>query len=235
MAEIDYERNAKYFEPVSYKGGIALGVIGLLLLLTGKAGAALVGLLLAGLGAVLIYRQVAGRPTDADIDRQVRTVLEELPQRALKKLALDPDEVKLIDPIIVGGHPLGSRGIRVKIGKDGRFRSSSVEGIAIYFAEQELHAYKYQVSLIKKNETSDRTDVYFYRDVVSVSTRSYSTSVPVVGEANAKTLNTEVFTLTTSGGTTVECSMDSADSIASDNIQGARQLVRNKKMHTPYL
>lgn len=234
MAEIDYERNARYFEPVSYKGGIALGVIGLLLLLTGKAGAALVGLLLAGLGAFLIYRQVAGRPTDADIDRQVRTVLDELPERALKKLALDPDEVELIDPIIVGGHPLGSRGIRVKIGKDGRFRSSSVEGIAIYFAEQELHAYKYQVSLIKKNETSDRTDVYFYRDVVSVSTRSYSTSVPVVGEANPKTLNTEVFTLTTSGGTTVECSMDAADRVASDNIQGARQLVRDKKMHMPY-
>jgi hypothetical protein len=235
MAEIDYERNAKYFEPVSYKGGITLCVIGLLLILPGKPGAALVGLLLGGLGAFLLYRQGAGRPTDADIDRQVRTILEELPQRALKKLALDADEVKLIDPIIVGGHPLGSRGsrIRVKIGKDGKVRSSIVEGIAIFFAEQELHAYKYQVSLVKKNESSDRTDVYFYRDVVSVSTRSDSTSVPVVGEANPQTLNTEVFTLTTSGGTAVECSMNASDNVAGHNIQGARQLVRNKKMHTP--
>jgi hypothetical protein len=144
MAEIDYERNARYFEPVSYKGGITFCVIGLLLILPGKPGAALVGLLLAGLGAFLLYRQVAGRPADADIDRQVRTILSELPQRALKKLALDVDEVKLIDPIIVGGHPLGSRGsgVRVKIGKDGKVRSSIVEGIAIFFAEQELHAYK---------------------------------------------------------------------------------------------
>src|SRR6266508_5167133 len=110
MAKIDYERNAKYFEPTSYKGGIVLGVIGLLLLLTGKSGAVLVGLLLAGSGAFLIYRQVAGRPTDGDIDRQVRAVLEELPQRALEKLGLDADEVKLIDPIIVGGHPLGPLG-----------------------------------------------------------------------------------------------------------------------------
>jgi hypothetical protein len=236
VAEIDYERNAKYFESVSYKGGIALGVIGFILLLTGKSGAVLVGLLFAGLGAFLIYRQVAGRPTDGDIDRQVRTVLEELPQRALKKLALDADEVKLIDPIIVGGHPLGSRGsgFRVKIGKDGKFRSSIFEGIAIFFAEQELHAYKYQVSLVKKNESSDRTDVYFYRDVVSVSTRSDSTSALVVGKANPQTLNTEVFTLTTSGGTAVECSMDASDDIVGRNIQGARQLVRNKKMHTPY-
>jgi hypothetical protein len=233
MAKIDYERNAKYFEPTSYKGGIVLGVIGLLFLVTGKSGAVLVGLLIAGLGAFLIYRQVAGRPTDGDIDRQVDAILGELPVRALEKLGLDADEVKLIDPIFVGGHPLGS-GIRVKIGKDGEFRSSLFEGVGIFFAEQELHAYRYQVSLVKRDESSDRTDVYFYRDVVSVSTRSYSTSVPVVGETKPQTVRTELFTLTTSGGTAIETSMKSSDDVAGRRIQGARQLIRNKKMHTPY-
>jgi hypothetical protein len=234
MAVIDYEGNTKYFQPVSYKSGIVLGVIGLILLLTGKPGAVLVGLLFGGLGAFLIYRQVAGRPTDRDIDRQVNGVLDELPQRALAKLGLDADEVKLLDPIIVGGYPLGLRGIPVKVGKDGKPRSSMFEGVAIFFAEQELHAYKYQVSLVKKDQSGERTDVYFYRDVVSVSTKSYTTSVPVVGEAKPQTLRTEVFTLTTSGGTDVECSMDASDELAGRNIQGARQLVRNKKMHTPY-
>jgi hypothetical protein len=78
--------------------------------------------------------------------------------------------------------------------------------------------------------------VYFYRDVVSVSTRSYSTSVPVVGETSPRTLKTEVFTLTTSGATAVECSMDASDDVdlVGQNIQGARQLVRNKKIHIPY-
>jgi hypothetical protein len=236
MAEIAYERNAKYFERVSYKAGIALGVIGLLLLLTGKAGGVLWGLLLGGLGAFLIYRQVAGRPTDADIERQVHTVMAELHQRALNKLGLDADEVKLIDPIVVGGYFLGSlgSGFRVKRGKDGKFRSSLFEGVVIFFAEQELHAYKYQVSLVRRNESSERTDVYFYRDVVSVSTRSSSNSVPVVGEAKPQTFKTEVFTLTTSGGTDIECSMDASDDVVGRNIQGARQLVRNKKLHTPY-
>jgi hypothetical protein len=238
MAQIDYEGNAKYFEPVRYKGGIAFGVIGLFLLLTGKSGAVLMGLLFAGLGAFLIYRQVAGRPTDRDIDRQAHAVLAELPPRALKKLALDDDEVKLIDPIIVGGYLLDSvgSGIRVKRGKDGKFRSSKYEGVVIFFAEQELHAYKYRVSLVKKDEISQRTDVYFYRDVVSVSTRSSSTSVSVVGETKPQTVKAEVFTLTTSGGTDIECSMDASDDDddVSRNIQGARQLVRNKKLHTPY-
>jgi hypothetical protein len=236
MADIDHGRNAKYFEPTSYKGGIALGVVGLILLLTGKPAAALWGLLFAGLGAFLIYRQTAGRPTDADIERQVHAVMAELPQRALQKLGLDADEVTLIDPIIVGGffHGTLGTGSRVKRGKDGRLRSSLFEEVAIFFAEQELHAYKYQVSLVRMDESSERTDVYFYRDVVSVSTRSSSRPVPVVGEARPQAFKTEVFTLTTSGGTDIECAMAATDDVVGHNIQGARQLVRNKKMHTPY-
>jgi hypothetical protein len=103
---------AKYFERVSYKGGVALGVIGLILLPTGSAGAVFVGLLIAGLGAFLIYRQVAGRPTDADIERQLHAVVAGLRERALEKLGLDADEVKLIDPIIVGGHSAVGRDIQ---------------------------------------------------------------------------------------------------------------------------
>jgi hypothetical protein len=236
MAAIDYEGNARYFEPVRYKAGIGFGVIGLILLLTGKPGPALVGLLFGGWGAFLIYRQVAGRPSDGDIDRQVHGVMAELRQRALVKLALDEDEVRLLDPIVVGGYFLGSlgSGFRAKRGKDGKFRSSIFEGVVIFFAEQELHAYKYQVSLLKRDESSERTDVYFYRDVVSVSTSSSSRSVRVVDQTKPQTWRTEVFTLTTSGGTDIECSMDASDDVVERNIQGARQLVRNKKMHTPY-
>lgn len=42
--------------------------------------------------------------------------------------------------------------------------------------------------------------------------------------------------LTTSRGTAVECSMDASDDVdlVGQNIQGAWQLVRDKKMHTPY-
>ncbi len=235
MAKIDYERNVKYFKPASYKGGIVLGVVGVLLLFTGKGGPIFVGLLIAGSGAFLIYQQGAGRPTDAEIDRQVGSVMAELHQRALGKLGLDVDEVKLISPIIVGGYFLGSLGSgwRVKKGKDGKFRTTGFEGVAIFFAEQELHAYKYQISLVAKDESSEHTDVYFYRDVVSVSTNSSSKSVSVVGQAKPQIWKTEVFILTTSGGTTVESSMGASNDAAGREIQGARQLIRNKKMHTP--
>jgi len=235
MAKIDCERNAKYFKPASYKGGIILGVVGVLLLFTGAAGGIVIGLLMAGLGAFLIYLQVADRPSDADIDDQFRAIRAELRQRALAKLGLDADEVKLIAPIIVGGWFLGSlgSGYRVKKGKDGTFRSTAVEGVVIFFAEQELHAYKYQVSLVAKDESSEQTDVYFYRDVVSVSTNSASGSVTVVGEAKPLIWKREVFSLTTSGGTAVQCAMSASDDAAGREIQGARHLIREKKLHTP--
>ena len=233
MATIDYEQNAKYFRPVSYKGGAILIVIGAIMLFSGSSGLVIAGLLLAGGGAFLIYRQVAGRPSDEDIDRQVSGIHAEVQGRALIKLGLDEDEVKLIDPIVVSGYCFESLGTgwQAKKGKDGTFRSSNYEGVAIFFAEQELHAYKYQISLITKNEARVQTDVYFYRDVVSVATDLTSIPVRVVGEEKQQVVQLEVFKLTTSGGTTVQCSMGTSGDTTGHGIQGARQLVRDKKMH----
>jgi hypothetical protein len=232
MAAINYHENKKYFQPVSYKKGIVFVVIGLLFLFTGSAAPIVIGLIIAGVGGFLIYRQVAGRPSDYEINRQVDEVMSEIINRALRKLALDLDEVKLIEPIVLGGYFLGSLGapLRVRKGKDGRFRSSSFEIVVLFFGEQELHAYKYQMSLIAE-ESREHTDVYFYRDVVSVSTSSSSRAVTVVGETKQQVWQSEVFTLTTSGGTAIECSMSATDDSATRAIQGARQLVRNKKMN----
>ena len=231
MATINYAQNVKYFKPTSYKPGIICIVVGVLLLFFGSAGPVIIGLLLAGLGGFLIYRQTADRPTDEDIDRQVRGVLSELKPRALEKLGLDADEVNLIDPIIVGGKLFGGRN-QVRKGKDGVIRSSGCEGVVIFFGEQELHAYKYEVSLVTSNLTSDQTDVYFYRDVVSVSTKSDTIQVSIDG-VKTQQIALELFKLTTSGGTTIECSTSATANTMERDIHGARQLIRNKKMHTP--
>jgi hypothetical protein len=233
MATINYDQNKKYFKRVSYKPGVIPIVIGVLFLLSGNAGAIVIGLLLAGAGGFYRYSQTAGRPTDQDIDNQVRAALGELVPRALKKLGLDHEDVDLINPIVVGGDYYGSLGspCQVKKGKDGRFRSSHCEGVVIFFAKQELHAYKYQLSLVAMNESSEKTDVYFYRDVVSVSTESTSIPVPVVGETQKQVVMLEMFKLTTSGGTAIQCSMGAVDNGLSRDIQGARHLIREKKMH----
>jgi hypothetical protein len=233
VTNIDYERNKKYFRLVSYKPGVILIVIGALTLFSRSFGLIIVGLLVAGGGAFLIYRQVAGRPADREIDRQVSGIHTELRQRALTKLGLDAVEVELIDPVVVSGYCYNSLGTpwQAKKGKDGKFRSSNYEGVAIFFAEQELHSYKYQMSLITPNEARVQTDVYFYRDVVSVATDLISIPLKAIGEQKQQVVQLEIFKLTTSGGTTVQCSMDTAGDPTGRAIQGARQLVRDKKMH----
>ncbi|GAA1546017.1 hypothetical protein [Kribbella lupini] len=226
MASINYERNRRYFTPVSYKPGIICIVVGVLLLFFGSAGPILIGLALAALGGFLIYRQAADRPTDEQLDRQVREILAGLKPQALDKLGLDADEVSLIPPIVVGGNSFSGR---VKKGKDGVFRSSTCEGIVIFFGEQELHSYKYQVSLIEDQRSREETDVYFYRDVVSVATKSDTVQVAVEGVGQQQ-IQLERFKLTTSGATTIECSMDATSNTTGRDIQGAKTLIRNKKM-----
>jgi hypothetical protein len=207
-----------------------------LLLGSGSPGPTLFGLLLVAAGGGFLYFQFAGRPSDEEIDRQIATALHALEQRALGKLCLDREDVALTRPIVVGGsyfHSLGSP-VRAKKGKDGCFRSSNCEGVVIFFADQELHAYKYQVSLVTRNESSEKTDVYFYRDVVSVSTESTSIPVSVIGSTERQAVKIELLKLTTSGGTAVQCTMGALNDDQGRNIQGARQLIRDKKLHSPH-
>jgi hypothetical protein len=228
MAAINYAQNVKYFKPVSYKPGIICIVIGVVLLLFASVGPVLIGLVLIGLGCFLIYQQTADRPTDADFDHQVSLALGELRKRALQKLGLDESEVDMIKPVIVGGK-IYNGGTSIKRGKDGVYRTSDCEGVVIFFAEQELHAYKYQVSLVNSGRTREETDVYFYRDVVSVSTRSDSIEVRV--DQTPVPVHHDVFRLTTSGGTNIECSMGAAVGSTENEIHAARQLIRDKKIN----
>jgi hypothetical protein len=227
MASISYAQNIKYFKPVSYKPGIICIVVGVLMLFFASFGPVLIGLVLIGIGSYLIYNQTAGRPGDAEIDRQVRAVLSELRGRAIEKLGLHEKDFELIKPIIVGGKVYTSTS-QVKKGKDGSYRTSDCEGVVIFFAEQELHAYKYQISLVDQGRAREETDVYFYRDVVSVSTRSDQLQITI--GAQRVPLHLELFRLTTSGGTNVECSMSATASDTEREIHAARQLIRDKKI-----
>ena len=229
MASINYERNRKYFTPVRDKPGIICIVAGVLLLFFGSAGPVLAGLVLAGHRRVSDLQPGGRSPRRRRTDRQVRDILGGLNQQALDKLGLDADEVSLIQPIVVGGNSFA--GSRAKKGKDGVYRSSTCEGIAIFFGEQELHSYKYQVSLIEDHRVSEETDVYFYRDVVSVSTKSDTIQVQIDG-AGMHQVQVELFKLTTSGATTIQCSMDATSNTKGRDIQGAKTLIRNKKMQT---
>ena len=74
----------------------------------------------------------------------------------------------------------------------------------------------------------EMTDIYFYRDVVSVATVSASFTLTLVGDTDAGTIHSDSFKLTTSGGTVISCALGGLDPTIEKKIQGARKLIRRK-------
>jgi hypothetical protein len=231
--EIDYARNKKYFTQGTLKNPVIAVGVGILLLVlgmsNGSAGLIALGILVAAGGGVWIYFVSKG-PSDQDIDREALGAVGDLRKRALSKLGLDADQVGLIKPVIANGYFYKTIGddVLIKIGKDKKIRASNYEGVVVFFSEQQLHAYKFQFSLVDADEFRESTDEYFYRDVVSVSTSSESFKAQLIS-GERKQVNWEEFKLTTSGGTSITSAIKDQSSV-SKSIAGARNLIRERKM-----
>lgn len=218
---MDYKKNQKYFKPVNLKAGIIVCIIGLVLL----AASPIVGIIAIAVGALLIFLQVGGRPTDADIDAAASSQLANMKARALTKLGIDEDEVNEIAPISFHGYDYTKA--MIKKGKDGKYRSNKYKAVMFFFSNNEVHAFTYIFSITENNQ-KESTDVYFYKDIVSVSTQTDGTEYSV-GKGKSSQFDYESFTLTTTGGTSVSCSVRNIDD-AQRSINGMRSLIKSKKM-----
>lgn len=218
---MDYKKNQKYFQPTNLKAGIIVCIIGLVLL----AASPVVGIIAIAIGALLIYLQVAGRPTDADIDAAVTSQLKDMKARALRKLGVDEDEVSEIAPITFDGYVYNKA--QIKMGKDGKYRSNKYQAVMFFFSSNEVHCFTYDFSITESSQ-KESTDVYFYKDIVSVSTQTEGSEYSV-GKGKSSQFDYEYFKLTTTGGTSISCSVRNIDD-AQRSINGMRSLIKNKKM-----
>lgn len=219
---MDYKKNANYFKPLNLKVPIILVIIGLIAL----SANALVGLLIVAAGIAWIVLQVKGRPTDEEIDAAVTSQLKGMRKRALKKLGVDEDEVSEIAPITFDGYVYDKKAI-IKQGKDGKYRSSKYQAVMFLFSSNEVHCFTYDFSIVE-NSQKESTDVYFYKDIVSVSTQTDGTEYSV-GKGKSSQFDYEYFKLTTTGGTSISCSVRNIDD-AQRSINGMRSLIKSKKM-----
>lgn len=220
---MDYQKNQKYFEGVSYMGGIILIVIGAIIFLAGlfkSAGAAIVGLLLLAGGIVFVILKKKGIVTDAEYDASVASMLNNIQSKALNKLGVDEDEVKEIAPISFDGYVYKGAS-KAKEGKDGLWRTNKYESVMLFFSEHEVHCYTYNFDTTQQKQT-EATDVYFYRDIVSVSTASDTVQV------SGQNVDYEYFKLTTAGGTALSVSLRDVSN-AQRSINAMRELLKIKK------
>lgn len=219
---MDYAKNKRYFKPIKWKLGIIVSVIGLACI---AADSTAFGLLMVAAGIAFIALQIIGRPSDEDIDRATKSQLENMKTRALRKLGVDEDEVNEIAPIVFDGYNY-DRSL-IKCGKDGKYRSSKYQAVMFFFSSNEVYCYTYDFSIVESSQ-KEATDVYFYKDIVSVSTQTEGTEYSV-GKGKVDPFDYESFKLTTAGGTSISCSVRNYDD-AQRSINGMRALIKEKKM-----
>lgn len=96
-----------------------------------------------------------------------------------------------------------------------------------FFSSNEVHCYTYDFSITESSQ-KESTDVYFYKDIVSVSTQTDGSEYSV-GKGKSSQFDYEYFKLTTTGGTSISCAVRNIDD-AQRSINGMRALIKSKKM-----
>jgi hypothetical protein len=204
MPEIDRKKIAKYFNPFP-TWTIIFIVIGVLLVAV--KGIGLIPLIIGGVG---LYFYFSGKPTDQEMDTWLQEELRVLNGRALQKCGLDQSEVVAESVAVWGPRVVNTGGIpfQIKTGKDGQIRYNPIDLSVLNFGQNQLLGYQCAYDRFTGNCLQETTDEYFYKDVVSVSTKTDTTSKDVVvGKKQVERVqlkNSEMFRLTTSGGTSIE-------------------------------
>ena len=117
-----------------------------------------------------------------------------------------------------------------RTGKDKTFRFTPVDVTIVNFTQnQALGLSAAALDLATGNALSERTDEYFYRDVVSVSTVTESANVRVSAKQVVQAKAAETFKLTTSGGTSVKVTLSDPEFIKTVGGGGSIPKTRSDK------
>ena len=216
MSEINREQIARYFKPFP-KWTTPFLLIGMALLVIpmGIKGVSwivpVIGLGLLGIGGLGIYLFFTGRPSDMEMDDWFREELRIVNIEALRKLGMDASDA-VAEPVSVWGPRIENTAgisLQVAVGKDGNLRYNPVDLNILNFGQNQLCSYQCAYDRFTGKRLQETTDEYFYKDVVSVSTKTDTTlrHINVVGKKGTEPVvlkESEMFRLTTSGGTSVE-------------------------------
>jgi hypothetical protein len=235
----------KYFQPFP-KWPIWFVVIGCLLFLAGTQvsnSVLVVGLIIIGLGALGIWMAVGKKPSDKEMDRYIEEDLETAKNKSLIKTSMDESEL-VGESVVVTGPRLWNTGgatILFKKGKDNRIRFTPINISVLHMTQNQIVSYQACLDLTTSNLLNESTDEYFYRDVVSVSTKTESRTFSSEKFGTVQLNSAETFVLTTSGGTSVEAVLSDPKLIelmgggeipttnAERAIQVVRKMLREKK------
>ena len=203
---------------------------------------------------------LADSPGDAEIDVLTSIDVKNLKARAFEHCDLEPREA-IRDPVVIVGprfRHLGGARFGFRRGADGVARFTPLHVTVILFTEHQLIAYQAALDLMTGKPLNERSEEFFYTDVVSVALRcdvfTYDVSeldpkilsrVPRVMESavngRVQVAGAEFFRLSTAGGTSIEVMLNDpvlieqlgggkVNTVDADNaVQAVRRMLRDKK------
>ena len=224
---------------------VLIGILCLLIGFNGSGGALVIGLILCGLGGFAIYSSTVGKPTDQQMDQWLEEDLSALTDKSLGKMGTEEDEL-VTESVQVTGPRLwdvGGATVLFRKGSDNVLRFTPVGVSVISFTQNQLLGYTCALDRTTGKALNESTDEYFYKDVVSVATKTDSKTVKIAGIKDAVQMHAaESFTLTTSGGTSLSVLLRDPTLIekmgggeipttrAEKAIQTVRKMLRDKKV-----
>jgi hypothetical protein len=248
--EAKREAIEKYFKPFP-KWAIFFIVIGIVILyLFGSqqsVGGIVTGVVILAIGAFAVF-SASGKPSDEKMDEYIVEDLSLAKSKSLHKASIDESEL-VGDSVVVTGPRLwntAGAGIRFKKGDDGKLRFTPINVSVLHMTEHQIVSYQACLDILTGNFLNESTDEYFYKDIVSVSTRTESRTLECDNAKLGKTIHlnaAEIFVLTTSGGTSVETILKDPKLIelmgggniptteAERAIQVIRKMLREKKQN----
>ena len=221
-----------------------------------------VGVAFVVLAAVILRITVwANRPSAEQMDAWLERDLGNLRDRALIRCGLIGIPLTSA-AVLLTGPRLDARGaeFQFRVSRRGVARFTPVGVTILNFTEHQIFAYQCVLDRLTGNALFETTDEYFYRDVVSLSTRNESLTFDKrdlpraarrvlraqIRSGKLQIQTAEVFSLTTSGGTKIEVIisvlLDRLDravmgpggrvdvDVAEQAIAGMRKMLREKKI-----
>jgi hypothetical protein len=150
--------------------------------------------------------------------------------KAMAKIGLDESQLKEIDPVHFEGYCFPNKGCFIKVGKDGKWRSSMYQISWLFFSPTQVYLYQYTFNMDEDGK-KEGTEEYFYKDITNFSTSSDTVESPHWDAKQKrvvlKNVDTNRFSLVVPGDK-FYCAMAQND-YTERAIQGMKAKLREKK------
>lgn len=216
---------------------LGIGILFLLIGLSGSGSMLIFGLLVGGIGGYGIKSYIEGKPSDQEMDTFLREDFQQLNNKSIKKMGIDHSEIAgettlISGPILWNTNGISNSDLVYKTGQDELARFGIYRVTCVQLTDKLMGIYQCTFNFLKNVALNESTDEYFYRDVVAVSTKEESTSYALPN--GEKLINAEKFVLTASSGDRVEVILKdpslerlTGGRIPTEQSETAMQAIRN--------